>query len=213
MLGANGIVGAGLPIAVGAGLAARLEGGQGVVVSFFGDGATQEGTFHESLNLASIWKLPIVFACENNLYGSTVSLREAVPIADLATRAAAYAMPGVVVDGNDVLAVRRAAAEAVARARGGGGPSLLEFKTYRWRGHTEFRNLPDTRPPEEIESWKQSCPIGRMEQVLLGENILTRDQMDEIDGRVRSLVEEAVSFALESPLPAPDDALTDVFSP
>jgi pyruvate dehydrogenase E1 component alpha subunit len=213
MLGANGIVGAGLPISVGAGLAAKLDGGDRVVVCFFGDGASQEGTFHESLNLASIWKLPIIFACENNLYGSTVSLREAVPVTDVASRAAAYAMPGVVVDGNDVLTVRRAAEEAVARARGGEGPTLLEFKTYRWRGHTEFRSLPDSRPPEEIESWKQRCPIARLEQVLLQENILTRGQMDEIEGRVRSLVEEAVSFALESPLPAPEDALSDVFSP
>lgn len=213
MLGANGIVGAGIPIAVGAGLAAKLERGDRVVVSFFGDGASQEGTFHESLNLASIWKLPIIFACENNLYGSTVSLREAVPIMDIYTKAAAYAIPGVMVDGNDVLAVRRVVEEAVARARGGGGPSLLEFKTYRWRGHTEFRAIPDNRPPEEVESWKQRCPINRFEEVLLQEDILTRDQMDEMDGQVRSLVEEAVSFALESPLPSPEDALTDVYSP
>ncbi len=213
MLGANGIVGAGIPIAVGAGLAAKLEGGDRVVVSFFGDGASQEGTFHESLNLASIWKLPIIFACENNLYGSTVSLREAVPIMDIYTKAAAYAIPGVMVDGNDVLAVRRVVEEAVARTRGGGGSSLLEFKTYRWRGHTEFRALPDNRPPEEVESWKQRCPINRLEEVLLREDILTRDQMEEMDGQVRSLVEEAVSFAVESPLPSPEDALSDVFSP
>lgn len=213
MLGANGIVGAGLPIAVGAGLAAKLEGRGRVVVCFFGDGATQEGTFHESMNLASTWKLPVVFACENNLYGSTVSLREAVLITDLVTRAAAYAMPGVVVDGNDVLSVRRAAAEAVARARRGEGPTLLELKTYRWRGHTEFRNLPDNRPPEEIEAWKQRCPLRRTEEMLLQEDILTRAQMDEMDRQVRSLIEEAVSFAVASPLPAPEDALEDVFSP
>jgi pyruvate dehydrogenase E1 component alpha subunit len=212
MLGANGIVAAGLPISVGAGLAAKMEGRGQVVVCFFGDGASQEGAFHESLNLASAWKLPIIFACENNLYGSTVSLREAVVITDIVTRAAAYGMPGEMVDGNDLREICRATEEAVARARVGEGPTLLELKTYRWRGHAEFRGLLDYRPSEEIELWKQRCLIRRLEETLLREAILTRDKMDEVEGEVASLVEEAVTFALESPLLAPEDALEDVYS-
>jgi pyruvate dehydrogenase E1 component alpha subunit len=212
MLGANGIVGAGLPIAVGAALAAQLEGGDRVAVSFFGDGACHEGEFHESLNLASIWKLPAIFVCENNLYGVNTPAHYAIPVEDIAERAAAYAMPGIVVDGNDVVAVYEATQRAVARARVGGGPSLLEGKTYRWRGHFESDAMPDLRPAEEIEAWKKKCPIAHLERRLLEAGLLTRKEMEEIDAQVLSQIEDAVSFALESPLPDPQDALEGVFS-
>ncbi|MFQ5827023.1 MAG: thiamine pyrophosphate-dependent dehydrogenase E1 component subunit alpha [Dehalococcoidia bacterium] len=212
MLGANGIVGAGLPIAVGAALAAQLEGGDRVAVSFFGDGACHEGEFHEALNLASIWKLPAIFVCENNLYGVNTPAHYAIPVEDIAERAAAYAMPGIVVDGNDVVAVCEAAQKAVARARAGGGPSLLEGKTYRWRSHFESDAMPDLRPPEEIEAWKKKCPIAHLKRRLLEAGLLTRQDMEEIDAQVLSQIEDAVSFALESPLPDPQDALEGVFS-
>ncbi|OFW07739.1 MAG: hypothetical protein A3I01_15600 [Betaproteobacteria bacterium RIFCSPLOWO2_02_FULL_65_24] len=212
MLGANGIVAAGLPIAVGTALAAQLEGGDRVSVVFFGDGACGEGEFHESLNLASIWKLPIVFACENNHYGVNTPVREAMAVEHVAERAAAYAMPGTVVEGNDLAAVYRATRDAVASARSGEGPSLLEFKTYRWRHHFEMTSIPDLRPPEEIEAWKQKCPIAPIEHRLLREGVLDREDLARLDGEVLARIEDAVRFALASPLPEPAEALEDVFS-
>lgn len=212
MLGANGIVGAGLPIAVGTALAAQLEDGDRVSVVFFGDGACHEGEFHESLNLASIWKLPIIFACENNLYSVNMAVWDAVPVEHIAERAAAYAMPGTVVDGNDLMAVYEATEKAVARTRSGEGPSLLEFKTYRWRAHFEADTIPDLRPPEEIEAWKKKCPIASLEGRLLGSGILSRKDLETMNNQVVSQVEEAVKYAVESPLPDPEDTLEDVFS-
>jgi pyruvate dehydrogenase E1 component alpha subunit len=212
MLGANGIVGAGLPIAVGTALAAELEGGDRVSVVFFGDGACHEGEFHESMNLASIWKLPIIFACENNMYGVNMPVSEAIPVEHIAQRAAAYAMPGTVVDGNDLVAVYEATEKAVAGARSGEGPRLLEFKTYRWRAHFEGGAIPDLRPLEEIEAWKKKCPLASLEQKLLEAGILGRRDLETINDQVMSEVEEAVKYAAESPLPAPEDALEDVFS-
>jgi len=211
MLGANGIVGAGLPIATGAALAAQLEREDRVAVCFFGDGACQEGEFHESLNLASIWKLPILFVCENNLYGVNTPARYAIPLRDIAARAAAYAMPGKIVEGNDVVAVYETAKEAVERARKGEGPTFLECKTYRWRAHLEG-NVVDLRPPEEIEAWKKKCPLASLESRLLEEGIMTRQDLDEADRQVRIRIEDAVNFALESPFPDPAEALEDVFS-
>ena len=212
MLGANGIVAAGLPIAAGAAMAAQLEGGDRVSVVFFGDGACSEGEFHETLNIASIWRLPLIFACENNHYGVNTPVREAMAIEHIAERAAAYAMPGTVVDGNELQAVLDATGAAVARARSGEGPSLLEFKTYRWRGHFESNALPDLRPREEIEAWKEKCPIAALERRLAREGILSREEMAGLDARVRSRVEGAVAFAIASPLPEPADALEDVYS-
>ena len=212
MLGANGIVGAGFPIAVGAALAAQLEAGDRVGISFFGDGACHEGTFHESLNLASIWKLPIVFVCENNLYGAGTPASYAIPVKDIAERAAAYAIPAMIVDGNDVVAVYEAAQKAVATARAGEGPTFLECKTYRWGGHTESAAAPDPRPPEEVEAWKKKGPVVSLERRLLEAEILTRQEMEAIDGEVMSQIEDAVNYALESPLPDPQDALEDVYS-
>jgi TPP-dependent pyruvate/acetoin dehydrogenase alpha subunit len=154
MLGANGIVGAGLPIATGSALAAQLEGGDRISVVFFGDGACDEGEFHESLNLASIWKLPIVYVCENNQYGVNTATSYSMAAEHVADRAAAYSMPGIAADGNNIATVYETTEQAVKRARAGAGPSLIEFKTYRWRNHFEGYGLPDLRPKEELEAWK-----------------------------------------------------------
>ncbi|MFC1869596.1 thiamine pyrophosphate-dependent dehydrogenase E1 component subunit alpha [Thermodesulfobacteriota bacterium] len=212
MLGANGIVGAGLPIAVGAAMAAQLEGEKGVSAVFFGDGACHEGEFHEALNLASIWNLPIIFVCENNLYGFNMPVCDAIPVENISDRASAYAMPGTTVDGNDLIAIYEATEKAVLRARSGEGPSLLEFKTYRWHTHFESDAIPDYRPQEEIETWKCKCPISSHEQRLVRDGILNANELEALDTHVMSQVEEAVKYAVESPLPDPKDALEDVYS-
>jgi pyruvate dehydrogenase E1 component alpha subunit len=213
MLGANGIVAAGLPIASGAALAAQLEGGDRVVVIFFGDGATNEGEFHEVLNLASIWKLPLIFACENNLYGVNTPVQYATGLEHVSDRATGgYGIPGVIVDGNDVVAVYQATKKALAGVRAGGGPVFLEFMTYRWRGHFEAPGMPDLRPVEELEAWKEKCPIAGFERILLENGIVSRQTLEEINARVMQRIESAVSYALASPFPAPEDALEDVFS-
>jgi acetoin:2,6-dichlorophenolindophenol oxidoreductase subunit alpha len=212
MIGANGIVCAGLPIAVGAALAAQLEGGDRVVVVFFGDGASNEGEFHETMNLSSIWKLPIIFACENNLYSANTPICNVLPSTSIAERAKAYVMPGTVVDGNDVFAVREAAQGAVDRARSGEGPSLVEFKTYRWHHHFEGGYFPDLRPQEEVQRWIEKCPIKRFERRLEADGVLDRNGREAINGEIMSRIEDAVTFAVESPYPDPEDALTGVFS-
>jgi len=212
MLGANGIVGAGLPIALGAALAAQLEGKNKVAVVFFGDGACQEGEFHESLSLASIWKLPLIFVCENNLYAAGTPARYALPIEDIYKKADTYAIPGTVVDGNDVVAVYEVVKELVTRTREGGGPSFVECKTYRWHGHFESTFMPDMRPPEEVKAWKKKCPVAAMERRLLEASILTRQEIEAIDSQVMAQIEDAVNYAVESPFPDPEDALEDVFS-
>jgi pyruvate dehydrogenase E1 component alpha subunit len=212
MLGANGIVCAGLPIAVGAALAAQLEGRGRVAVVFFGDGATNEGAFHESLNLASIWRLPIIFACENNQYGANTPMSAAMQVANVAERACAYAIPGTVIDGNDVLGVYEAAGEAVAAARSGTGPRLVEFRTYRWRHHFEGGYFPDLRPKDEIEAWKERCPIKRFEERLYTDGVLDREAQEAINREVLARIEDAVNFAKESPFPDPEDALEGVYS-
>ena len=210
MLGANGIVGAGLPIATGAATAAQLEGNNKVVVVFFGDGGCHEGEFHEAMNLASIWKLPLVFVCENNFYAVNTSSKYAIAIDEIYKRAEAYSMPGMVVDGNDVVAVYEVAREVVTRTREGGGPIFLECRTYRWHGH--FESMIDLRPPEEIEAWKKKCPVAAMERRLLEAGILTEQDIKEIDNQVMAQIDDAVKYAVESPLPEPEDALEDVFS-
>jgi TPP-dependent pyruvate/acetoin dehydrogenase alpha subunit len=212
MLGANGIVGAGLPIAAGAALAAQLEGKDRVAAVFFGDGASQEGEFHETLNLASIWKLPLVFVCENNFYGVNTPAQYAMGVADIARRALSYDMPGMVLDGNDVVAVYTAAHDAVARARAGNGPSLLECKTYRWHSHFEANSIPDLRPVEEIEAWKDKCPLANFELKLLEQGVLTMREVEIYNQQVQMQVDDAVDFAVRSPLPDPESALEDVFS-
>lgn len=211
MLGANGIVCAGLPIAVGAALAAQLEGGDRVAVVFFGDGASNEGEFHESLNLASIWKLPIVFACENNLYGVNTRIWDAMALSSIAERAAAYGIPGRVVEGNDLFDTYDAAQKAVARARSKEGPTLLEFRTFRWHHHFEADWVPDLRPREEVEAWIEKCPIKRLEKRLITDGVLDRLGQEAINREVMARVEEAVKFAVDSPYPDPKDAMKGVF--
>jgi pyruvate dehydrogenase E1 component alpha subunit len=212
MLGANGIVAAGLPIATGSALAAQLEGGDRISVVFFGDGAVGEGEFHESLNLASIWKLPIVYVCENNLYGVNTATSYSMAAENVADRAVAYSMPGVVADGNNLVTVYETAEKAVRRARTGEGPSLIEFKTYRWHAHFEGGGLPDLRPREELEIWKKKCPVAFMERQLIEKGIIDASGLSAMNAEIMTQIQEAVDFAETSPLPEPADALEDIFS-
>jgi pyruvate dehydrogenase E1 component alpha subunit len=213
MLGANGIVGGGLPIACGAALAGQLDGRGAVTVCFFGDGAAAEGEFHESLNIASLWRLPIVFVCENNQYAANNAVGVQHPRADIAAHAAAYNMPGVAVDGNDVLAVHAATGEAVARARRGEGPSLLECMTYRWHFHAmRAARPPETRPAEEVASWKARDPIARLEQHMVARGLLTAAMLQAMRDRVAADLDAAVVFADASPFPDPKDLLVDMFA-
>lgn len=210
ILGANGIVGAGQNIAVGAGLTCSyLENGR-VVVCFFGDGSTNQGTFHESLNLASIWKLPVVYVCENNYYGISMSQGRHMAIKDIADRAVAYGIPGIAVDGNDVLAVFEAATEAVAHARKGLGPTLIECKTYRQRGH--FEGDPGLyKPTEEQEEWLKRDPLPRM-ITIMKESGITDEEIAAIDQAVADELDAAVRFAEESPLPKVESTVQDIYS-
>ncbi|MGH7307328.1 MAG: thiamine pyrophosphate-dependent dehydrogenase E1 component subunit alpha [Candidatus Rokuibacteriota bacterium] len=213
ILGANGIVGGGLPIACGTALAAQLEGQGRVAVCFFGDGAVAEGEFHEALNIAAIWKLPVVFVCENNQYAANNAVSVQHPNVDIAAHAGPYRMPGVVADGNDVLGVAAATGEAVARARGGEGPTLLECKTYRWHFHNMRATVPpETRPAEEIAAWKARDPIARLEQRGLGEGWLTTADLRAMRERVKADLDNAVAFAEASPFPDPKDLLVDMFA-
>lgn len=213
ILGANGIVGAGIPIATGAGTAIKIRGTDQVTVCFFGDGAANTGAFHEGINMAAVWKLPVIFVVENNLYAQFTPqwMHSAQP--DLFTRAQGYNMPGVSVDGNDVLAVYEAAAEAVARARRGEGPTLLETKTFRWFGHAI--NNPGSnigRDQNEIEEWKKKDPIPRFEKKLLEMGILSEADLEAIRAEVAQELEASIAFAEASPSPKPEDALLHVYS-
>jgi pyruvate dehydrogenase E1 component alpha subunit len=211
ILGANGIVGAGIPIAAGAALAADMRGLDRVAVSFFGDGATDIGVFHEALNLASLWRVPAVFVCENNGYADFMARASHQPIERIADRAAAYAMPGVRVDGNDVEAVRDAAADAVARARSGGGPSLIEAETYRIRGHYEGDPQP-YRTAEEVDAWRGRDPLAIAAARLRERDALGDGREEQIRDEARRLVEDALAFAESEPLPEPEEALEDVYA-
>ncbi len=212
MLGANGIVAGGIAIVTGAGLAAQMEGKGGVAVAFFGDGASNAGPFHECLNIAASWKLPMLYVCENNLYAAQTAAAATHALSDIASRAAAYGIPGLVVDGNDIVAVYQAASRAVDRARSGAGPSLIECKTYRWRAHTERRNQPDPREKEEIEAWKKRDPILALERRLKEEGGLDEGERSTMEREVLAALEEAVAFAERSPFPLPEEAGEDVFS-
>jgi TPP-dependent pyruvate/acetoin dehydrogenase alpha subunit len=198
MLGAFGIVGAGIPIAAGAALSAVVRGSGQVAVSFFGDGATNEGVFHETLNMASLWKLPAVFVIENNQYALSMRVAESSALPHLAGRAAAYAMPGVQVDGNNVVAVYRAAQTAAARARSDGGPTLLECITYRIRGHARFE-ASGYRDPAEVDRWKQLDPITRLGDALQSDGLATLAELEQIQAEVRAELEAAIAFAEASP--------------
>lgn len=211
ILGANGIVGAGHNIAVGAGLSISVRDTDQVCACFFGDASTNQGTFHESMNMASIWKLPVVYICENNLYGISMSQERHQAIRDIADRAAAYGIPGVVVDGNDVFAVWEAAEEAVKRARKGMGPTLIECKTYRHRGHFEG-DPANYKPSEEQKAWMEKDPIDRMRKYLLDKSVVTEDELKAMDAQVDNEIAEAIKFAEESPLPELESAVEDVYS-
>ncbi|MBW6487298.1 MAG: thiamine pyrophosphate-dependent dehydrogenase E1 component subunit alpha [Syntrophobacterales bacterium] len=210
ILGANGVVGGGFPIAIGAGLSIKLRRTNQVVVCFFGDGASNRGTFHEAMNMASIWKLPILFVCENNCYASTTPTTYACSAADIAARAAGYNIPGVTVDGNDLLAVHEAAGQAVERARRGEGPTLLENKTYRRRGH--FEGDPQKyRTQAEVAEWEKKDPLLRFASILKKKKLLTGEMEKEIRKQVDDELTEAVAFAEQSEWPAPEEALEDMF--
>ena len=211
-LGANAIVGAGIPIAVGAALAAKLRKTGQVAVSFFGDGASNQGTFHEGINLASVWKLPVIFVCENNGFGITVPVRESTSVKDIGVRGAAYDIPGYTVDGNDVFAIEEAVQKALARARSGEGPSLIECKTYRWMGH--WTGDPQVyRTREEVEEWKRKCPIKRLREHMEKNNMLAGTELDAIEAEAANEAEEAAKFAIASPEPDPATVMEDVFAP
>jgi len=210
-LGANGIVAGGIPIAAGAALAFRMQGLDRAVVSFFGDGATNEGAFHEGLNLAAIWKLPVVFVCENNLYGMSFSTELSMAVAHVADRAAAYGMPGVTVDGNDVEAVDEAVSAAIARARQGLGPSLVEAETYRWKGHSKSdKNLYRTR--EEIAQWRERDPIVRFEGVVRERGTLDDAGLSTIRDDATQAVRDAVQAANAGDDARADDLLESVYA-
>jgi len=211
VLGATAVVGAGIPLAVGAGLSIKLRKTNQVVACFFGEGASNQGTFHEGINMASIWKLPVVFVCENNLYAMGTRQSRVMAIQNVADRAAAYGIPGVVTDGNDVLAVYEAAQKAVERARKGEGPTLIECKTYRHKGHSRV-DPARYRTKEEVEEWLAKDPIKLFKEKLLQKKTLTEAEIQQIEKEVSLEIDETVKFAMGSPYPAPDEALEDVYA-
>ncbi len=213
ILGANGIVGAAMPLSVGAGLAIRLRGGDQVVVAFFGDGANNQGIFHESLNLAAVWQLPVVFVCENNQYALSTAYRNTTAVASVATRAAAYDIPGVRIDGNDVLAVYAAVGEAVLRARKGLGPSLIEAMTWRWGQHSMRANLRDPRSEADMASWIARDPIPAFGGLLTEREIFTGADLEALQTAAREEIEGAVAFAEASPEPEPAVLAGAVYAP
>ena len=214
MLGANGIVGAGPVIAIGAAFSNKYRKTDNVTVCFFGDGASNEGTFHEAANMAALYKLPVVFVCENNGFGEFTRQERHQAVHDIADRAAGYGMPGVIVDGMDAIAVHEAAGEAIARARRGLGPTLLECKTYRWEGHVVGEQAFITgsyRSEDEVARWKARCPIIQLEKTVLESALLKREELDRIAQEAHDEVEAAVEFARQSPLPDPGEASDDLW--
>jgi len=213
MLGANGIVGAGSPIAVGAAFADKYKGNGNVSVAFFGDGATNIGAFHEAANMACALKLPIVFCCENNEYGEFTPRDKTMAITDIVDRAAGYGMPGVIVDGMDAVAVYEAAAQAIARARAGHGPSLIEAKTYRFYNHHGVQNLGlKYRTDDEVAKWKERDPIFSLEARMVAAGAMSPTQVEAVWTENRADIADAITFAEDSPLPDADQILTDVYS-
>jgi pyruvate dehydrogenase E1 component alpha subunit len=216
ILGANGIVGAGLPIATGSALAAVVAGRDDVTACFFGDGAANEGTFHESLNLAAVWKLPVLFVCENNGFGEFTPAATVTAVRDIAQRAHGYGIPGLVVNGNDVVEVYRYASEAAARARAGEGPTLLECKTYRWEGHVvgeaAFLGAAAYREQAEVEEWKKRCPLIRFQKLVTESGKISAAELKRIEEQTAAELDAAVAFARESPLPAAAEVTEDVYA-
>jgi TPP-dependent pyruvate/acetoin dehydrogenase alpha subunit len=216
ILGESGIVGSSMPVGVGAGLANKLRKIDRVSVCFFGDGASCEGSFHESVNLASIWKLPVVFVCENNQYAITTPYRYSIPVENIADRAVAYNIPGVLVDGQNVIAMYEATKTAVERARSGQGPTLIEGKTYRYFDHS-IATMKIVRKPyrteEEIEHWKKNRdPIQIHKDHILRNKIATEDEVRQIDEAVKREIKEAEEFARQSPYPKPEELFEDMFA-
>lgn len=206
IIGANGIVGAGIAIAPGVGLACKMQGTNHVVICYFGDGASNQGTFHEGINLASIWNLPVIFVCENNLYAESTLQTYATKIENISERSVSYGIPGITVDGNDVEAVYNATVKAVARARAGEGPTLLECRTYKWFGH--YIGDPALyRTEEEVDEWKKKDPIPAYEAKLLEEKVLTLALIAQIDKELEDELDHAVAFAKSSPDPDPASVL------
>ena len=213
MLGANGIVGGGIPIAVGAGLANQYQGTDRVSVSFFGDGASNIGAFHEAANMAASLKLPVVFVCENNEYGEYTPRDVTMAIADVVDRAAGYGIPGMIADGMDAVAMYEAASEAVARARAGDGPSFIEAKTYRFYNHHGVQVLGvKYRTDEELAEWRKRDPIDQLEARLPTLGVMTADEIQSVHDRVEAEIEAAITFADESPAPEADILLDDVYT-
>lgn len=211
ILGANGIVGGGIPIAVGAGVGIQYKNDNDVVVCFFGDGATNGGLFHEACNLASAWDLPVIFVCENNQYAQTTPQTEHQKIHDVAERALAYNMKSVIIDGNDVIKVYETSLEAVKKAREGGGPTFIECKTYRWRGHWEGDPQP-YRTQDEVEEWKLKCPLIRFRKYLIENKVERKQDLERIDKEIEDELQKAIEFARISPFPDPREALEDVYT-
>jgi pyruvate dehydrogenase E1 component alpha subunit len=210
-MGTNGIVGSGITMSAGGALSAQLRKSGQVTVCFFGDGASNSGSFYEGLNLASIWNLPVVYVCENNLYATEMSLERATKSLDIAARAAIFKMPGVTVDGSDARRVYEAAGEAISRARKDGGPTLIECKTYRFHGHHEGDPGTHYRSKEEIESWKKRDPIKALRESSMAEKVAGADEFDAIDRETQAWLEDAVEFGRVSPEPDPETALDFVW--
>lgn len=213
MMGTSGIVGPCILQACGGGYSSKLMQTGTVSVAFFGDGAVNNGAFHEGLNMAAIWKLPVLFVCENNQFATEVPFSYSSGIPDVGRRAANYGLPGLEVDGNDVLAVTEAARQAVERARSGGGATLLECRTYRTRPHAEGMGDFTYRTREQVDAWKQRCPVIRLRAQLLAEYGVTESQLSELESEVAELIAEARQFAENSPLPDPATAATHVYAP
>lgn len=210
-LGANGIVGGGFSIATGAALTSKMKNEGYVVLCFFGDGASNEGSFHEAINLASIWGLPVVFICENNQYGMSGPVKDMVNIENIADRAKAYGIPGNVVDGNDIFDVMNGVNEAVEHARKGKGPSIIEAKTYRWKGHSKS-DAKKYRTREEEKEWKAKDPIQRLRSRLIEEKVFTEEDADRIKKEAKNEVEDSIDFAKNSPEPTLESLLEDVYA-
>ena len=211
MLGTNGVVAASVPLAVGAALTSKLKKLGRVAVAFFGDGGANQGVLHESMNLASVWKLPVIFCCENNGYAESTPVEYALSVPNVADRAAGYGMPGFHVDGMDVFAVYEAAGQAVARARAGLGPTLMECRTYRYYGHTVFDNPLTYRTKEEEAFWHGRDPLKLFRERVTPEGLLTVEELDRIDTEADQQMEDAIKFADASPLPDPSQLYEDVY--
>jgi TPP-dependent pyruvate/acetoin dehydrogenase alpha subunit len=205
------VVASHVPVAIGVSLAAKLQHKDYVAVAYFGDGACNRGDVHEAMNMAAAMSLGTIFICENNLYAISTPVASATHIKDFASRAVGYGMPGIIVDGNDVIAVYEATKDACKRARCGEGPTFIECKTYRWRGHSE-RDPRDTRPPEEIAAWKKKCPILKLEKYIADNKVASQKELADIKASVNMEVQDAIKFAENSPFPAPEETLLHVYA-